>query len=203
MGEINECAPQRDEECPMNRHYPPADDEWQECEENTQQQPVTSPKVLGPASNTANSSTSVHGASKSSSTATAAEFKGPWKVPPICPPDALKKAIDAGVVHGSWKDWKNRPYDPSDDPWVTDDQSVGETGNKKPILQIFGNVVQSNADVAAAKAAAAAVDAMARQAADNVGGAGFPDPTANVPLRRRRQVQFQQLLLEVSNSCKK
>ena len=181
MNELMSVHRKEVKNAPMNRHYPPADDEWQECEENAQQQhPVTSPKVLGPASITANSSTSVHGASKSSSTATAAEFKGPWKVPPIAPPDSLKKAIDAGVVHGSWRDWKGRPYDPSDDPWVTDDQPVGETGNKKPILQIFGNVVQSNADVAAAKAAAAAVDAMA-QAADNVGGAGFPDPSANVP----------------------
>ena len=180
MNELMSVHRKEVKNAPMNRHYPPADDEWQECQENTQQ-PVTSPKVLGPASNTANSSTSVHGASKSSSTATAAEFKGPWKVPPIAPPDSLKKAIDAGVVHGSWRDWKGRPYDPSDDPWVTDDQPVGETGNKKPILQIFGNVVQSNADVAAAKAAAAAVDAMARQAADNVGAAGFPDPSANVP----------------------
>ena len=69
---------------------------------------------------------------------------------------------------------------------MTDDQNVeefkGQEGNKKPILQIFGNVVQSNADVAAAKAAAAAVDAMARRAtADNVGGAGFPDPVPTVP----------------------
>ena len=107
----------------MNRSYPPADNEGQECEENTQQpvHPVSSPKVLGPASTTANSSTSVHGASKSSSTANAAnEFKGPWKVPPIASPDALKKAIDAGVVQGGYKDWKgsqSRPYDPADDPY--------------------------------------------------------------------------------------
>ena len=40
----------------MNRSYPPDNDDWQECEENTQQpvHPVTSPKVLGPASTSAN-----------------------------------------------------------------------------------------------------------------------------------------------------
>ena len=91
MNELMSVHRKEVKNAPMNRHYPPADDEWQECQENTQQ-PVTSPKVLGPASNTANSSTSVHGASKSSSTATAVEFKGPWKVPPIAPPDSLKKA---------------------------------------------------------------------------------------------------------------
>ena len=97
--------------------------------EHSAASPGTSPKVLGPASTTANLSTSVNGSSKSSSTATATEFKGPWKVPPIAPPDAFKKAIDAGGVHGSynsWTGWQNRPYDPSDDPWVTDDQNVEE-----------------------------------------------------------------------------
>ena len=176
---------------PMNRNYPPADDDWQECEENTQQpvHPGTSPKVLGPASTSANSSTSVHGGPKSSSTANAAhESKGPWKVPPIAAPDALKKAMEAGVVQGGYKDWKGwqNHYDPADDPWVTDDQNLeevkGQEGNKKPILQLFGNVVQSNADAAAAKAAAAAVDAMARRAAsDNVGAAGFPSPVPTPP----------------------
>ena len=164
----------------MNRSYPPDTEEWQECEENTQQpvHPVTSPKVLGPASTSANSSTSVHGGAKGASTGTGAnESKGPWKVPPIAPPEALKRAMEKekeGLQSG-WKDWKGwqHYYNTADDPWVTDDQDVEEVKrqeNKKPILQIFGNVDQSSAD------------AMARRAvSDNVGAAGFPSPTPVPP----------------------
>ena len=178
---------------PMNRNYPPDTEEWQECDDNAQQpvQPVTSPKVLGPASTSANSSTSVHGNAKGASTGTGAnESKGPWKVPPIAPPEALKRAMEKekdGSLPSGWKDWKGwqHYYNPNDDPWVTDDQDVEEVKkqeNKKPILQLYGNVVQSNADAAAAKAAAAAVDAMAQRAAsDSVGAAGFPSPTPTPP----------------------
>ena len=194
---------------PMNRNYPPAD-------ENTQQpvHPGTSPKVLGPASTTANSSTSVHGSSKSSSTATATEFKGPWKVPPIAPPDALKKAIHAGVVHGSynsWKGWQNRPFDPSDDPWVTDDQNVeefkGQEGNKKPVLQLYGMLCKAMRMQPLPKL-------LLRQLMQWLGvlrlttleqqdlQSMFHLRLLHLRHRRRRQLQFLQLLLEVSNSCR-
>ena len=173
-GKINELMTAHRKEvknAAMNRSYPPADYEGQECEENTQQpvHPVSSPKVLGPASTTANSSTSVHGASKSSSTANAAnEFKGPWKVPPIASPDALKKAIDAGGVQGGYKDWKgsqSRPYDPADDPWVADDQGVeeqkGQEGTRSRSCRF--SAMLCRATQTAAKAAAAAVEAMAEE----------------------------------------
>ena len=200
---------------PMNRNYPPDTEEWQECDDSAQQpvQPVTSPKVLGPASTSANSSTSVHGNAKGASTGTGAnESKGPWKVPPIAPPEALKRAMEKekdGSLPSGWKDWKGwqHYYNPNDDPWVTDDQDVEEVKkqeNKKPILQLYGNVVQSNADAAAAKAAAAAVDAMAQRAAsDSVGAAGFPSPH-RLHLHHLQSLQLQplQLLLAV-NSCRR
>ena len=56
--------------------------------------------------------------------------------------------------------------------------------NDKPVIQIFGNVVQKNADIAEAKAAAAAIAEIAnRYCADGDGqSAGFPKFNAQVPL---------------------
>ena len=111
-------------------------------------------------------------------------------------------------MQGGWKDWKGwqHHYDTAADPWVTDDQSVEEVkgqDNKKPILQLFRNVVQSNADAAAAKAAAAAVDAMAHRAtSDNIGAAGFPSPAPTPPPPPAKSSAPALQLLLVVNSCK-
>ena len=112
MNELMSVHRKEVKNAPMNRHYPPADDEWQECQENTQQQPVTSPKVLGPASNTANSSTSVHGASKSSSTATAVEFKGPCKATsPVSAAALGSEQLLQELIKGKGKDDKGKGKD--------------------------------------------------------------------------------------------
>ena len=65
-----------------------------------------------------------------------------------------------------------------------DEDDVKDPKNDKPVIQLFGNVVQKNADIAEAKAAAAAIaDIANRYCADADGqSAGFPKFNAQVPL---------------------
>ena len=165
---------------PMNRPYPADDDDWKECEESH-----------GPAS-----PAPVHGQASNSSDVKAppgalwpeAYTQNSFKVPPTGPPPTLQQAggnsgiVDAREYH---KKWQDRPYDPNDDPWIEDVDKDGKK-NDKPVIQIFGNVVQKDVDakVAEAKAAAAAIaEITARFCADGDShSAGFPKFNAQVPL---------------------
>ena len=181
-GKMNELLTVHNKEvknAPMNRHYPPDDEEWKECEES--QVPPSPSKVYAP--------------SGANSAAGSADNKAPpgalwpdaynqnaWKVPPIAPPPTLQQAggnsgfVDAREYH---KKWQDRPYDPNDDPWIEDvdkDQKSDE-----PVIQLYGNVEQQNADIAEAKKAAAAI-ANRYCAPDEGNSAGFPQFNAQVPL---------------------
>ena len=109
-----------------------------------------------------------------------------WKVPPTAPPPTLQQAggnsgfVDAREYR---KKWQDRPYDPNDDPWIEDVDKDGKKSDK-PVIQLFGNVVQKNADIAEAKAAAAAIAEIANRycAPDEGNSAGFPQFNAQVPL---------------------
>ena len=108
-----------------------------------------------------------------------------WKVPPTAPPPTLQQAggnsgfVDAREYH---KKWQDRPYDPNDDPWIEDGDK--DAKSDKPVIQLFGNVVQKNADIAEAKAAAAAIAEIANRycAREEGHSAGFPKFNAQVPL---------------------
>jgi len=191
-GKMNELLTVHKKEvknAPMNRQYPP-DDDWEECDEGSQPpvQPASNPMSFGPASATGNS-TAPAATGKAPAGALWPEAYGDhatWKVPPTSPPKTLQQAgassgiRDAREYH---KKWQDRPYDPNDDPRIEDVQR-DEKPNDKPVLQIFGNVVQANADAADAQAAAATLEGMARRmgAGDNVGSAGFPQFNAQVPV---------------------
>jgi hypothetical protein len=170
-GKMNELLTVHKKEvknAPMNRQYPP-DDDWQECDEGSQPpvQPASNPMSFGPASATGNS-TAPAATGKAPAGALWPEAYGDhatWKVPPTLPPKTLQQAgassgiRDAREYH---KKGQDRPYDPNDDPWIEDVQK-DEKPNDKPVIQLFGNVVQKNADLAEAKAAAAAIAAIAQQ----------------------------------------
>ena len=109
-----------------------------------------------------------------------------WKVPPTAPPPTLQQSggnsgfVDAREYH---KEWQDRPYDPNDDPWIEDVDKDGKKSDK-PVIQLFGNVDQKNADLAEAKAAAAAIAQIANRycAPEDGISAGFPQFNAQVPL---------------------
>ena len=184
-GKMNELLTVHKKEvknAPMNRHYPPDDDDWKDCEES--QVPPSPSKVHAPTG--ANSSAgSADNKAPPGALWPDAYNQNAWKVPPIAPPPTLQQAggnsgfVDAREYH---KKWQDRPYDPNDDPWIEDE--VKDPKNDKPVIQIFGNVVQKNADIAEAKAAAAAIAEIAnRYCADGDGqSAGFPKFNAQVPL---------------------
>ena len=149
-GKMNELLTVHKKEvknAPMNRTYPP-DDDWQECNEG-------------------------HPADKNSSTNSNAGKAPPgalwpddpaWKVPPASPPKNLQQGASSGFrdAREYHKKWQDRPYDPNDDPWI-EDVEKDDKPKDKPVIQIYGNVVQKNADLAEAKAAAAAIAAIANQ----------------------------------------
>ena len=170
-GKMNELLTVHKKEvknAPMNRTYPP-DDDWQECNEG-------------------------HPADKNSSTNSNAGKAPPgalwpddpaWKVPPASPPKNLQQGASSGIrdAREYHKKWQDRPYDPNDDPWI-EDVEKDDKPKDKPVIQIYGNVVQKNADLAEAKAAAAAIAAIANQYChpDEGGSAGFPKFNAQVPI---------------------
>ena len=105
----------------------------------------------------------------------------------MAPPKNLQQGARSGIrdAREYHRKWQDRPYDPNDDPWIEDVQK-DEKPNDKPVIQLFGNVVQKNADLAEAKAAAAAIAAIAQQycAPDegNSNSAGFPKFSGQVPI---------------------
>ena len=173
---------------PMNRHYPPDDDEWKDGEENSQQhvQPTTTPKAHGPLAADSAAGSSESKAPPGGLWPEAHAQQGRWKVPPTAPPATLQQAgVNSGIKDAReyHKKWQDRPYDPNDDPWIEDVEKDNKM-NDKPVIQLFGNVVQENADLAEAKAAAAAIVDIARRycAPDEGNSAGFPQFNAQVPL---------------------
>ena len=184
-GKMNELLTVHKKEvknAPMNRHYPPDDDEWKDCEES--QVPPSPSKVHAP-SGTNSSAGSADNKAPPGALWPDAYNQSAWKVPPIAPPPTLQQAggnsgfVDAREYH---KKWQDRPYDPNDDPWIEDGDK--DPKNDKPVIQFFGNVVQKNADIAEAKAAAAAIAEIANRycAPDEGHSAGFPKFNAQVPL---------------------
>ena len=188
-GKMNELLTVHNKEAknaPMNRHYPPDDDDWKECEENSQSQvPASPPKVHEP-STTNSAAGSADNQAPPGALWPEAYSQHAWKVPPTAPPSTLQQSggnsgfIDAREYH---KKWQDRPYDPNDDPWIEEVDKDGKK-NEKPVIQLFGNVVQKNADLAEAKAAAAAIAEIANRycAPDEGNSAGFPQFNAQVPL---------------------
>ena len=150
---------------PMNRPYPP-DDEWQECEEgHPPEKTAGAPKSFGPASASGNSTApAATGKAPAGALWPEAYSDASWKVPPMSPPKNLQQGASSGIrdAREYHKKGQDRPYDPNDDPWIEDVQK-DEKPNDKPVIQLFGNVVQKNADLAEAKAAAAAIAAIAQQ----------------------------------------
>ena len=184
-GKMNELLTVHKKEvknAPMNRHYPPDDEEWKDCEES--QVPPSPSKVHTP-SGTNSAAGSADNKTPPGALWPDAYNQNAWKVPPIAPPPTLQQAggnsgfVDAREYH---KKWQDRPYDPNDDPWIEDGDK--DPKNDKPVIQLFGNVVQKNADIAEAKAAAAAIAEIANRycAPDEGHSAGFPKFNAQVPL---------------------
>ena len=137
---------------PMNRHYPPDDDEWKDGEENSQQhvQPTTTPKAHGPLAADSAAGSSESKAPPGGLWPEAYAQQGGWKVPPTAPPATLQQAgVNSGIKDAReyHKKWQDRPYDPNDDPWIEDVEKDNKM-NDKPVIQLFGNVVQENADLA-------------------------------------------------------
>jgi hypothetical protein len=160
---------------PMNRPYPP-DDEWQEYEEGHPPEKNSSGNSSAPAAT---------GKAPSGALWPEAYNDPAWKVPPMSPPKNLQQGASSGIrdAREYHKRWQDRPYDPNDDPWIEDVQKE-EKPKDKPVIQLFGNVVQKNADLAEAKAAAAAIAAIAQQycAPDEGSSAGFLKFNAQVPI---------------------
>ena len=184
-GKMNELLTVHKKEvknAPMNRHYPPDDDDWKDCEES--QVPPSPSKVHAP-TGTNSSAGSADNKAPPGALWPDAYNQNAWKVPPITPPPTLQQAggnsgyVDAREYH---KKWQDRPYDPNDDPWIEDVDK--DPKNDKPVIQLFGNVVQKNADIAEAKKAAAAIAEIANRycAPEEGNSAGFPKFNAQVPL---------------------
>ena len=178
---------------PMNRPYPADDDDWKDCEES--HAPASPAPVHGQASNSSD------GKAPPGALWPEAYTQNSYKVPPMGPPPNLQQAggnsgiVDAREYH---KKWQDRPYDPNDDPWIEEVDKDAKK-NDKPVIQLFGNVVQQNADArdaeakaaaaaeakaAEAKAAAAAIADIAKRFCDDGSShsAGFPKFNAQVPL---------------------
>ena len=180
-GKMNELLTVHKKEvknAPMNRPYPPDDDDWKDCMES--HVPPSPSKVHAPTG----SNSSAASAAPPGALWPDAYSQNAYKVPPTTPPPTLQAGGNSGIVDAReyHKKWQDRPYDPNDDPWIEDD--VKDPKNDKPVIQLFGNVVQKNADIAEAKAAAAAIAEIAnRYCADADGqSAGFPKFNAQVPL---------------------
>ena len=180
-GKMNELLTVHKKEvknAPMNRPYPPDDDDWKDCMES--HVPPSRSKVHAPTG----SNSSAASAAPPGALWPDAYNQNAYKVPPTTPPPTLQAGGNSGIVDAReyHKKWQDRPYDPNDDPWIEDD--VKDPKNDKPVIQLFGNVVQKNAEIAEAKAAAAAIAEIAnRYCADADGqSAGFPKFNAQVPL---------------------
>eukprot|EP00435_Cladocopium_sp_Y103_P038134 s2311_g10.t1 len=112
---------------------------------------------------------------------------GPWKSPPVTPPEGLEPPVEEvrprekmmhRTAHGGVTYQDKYPYDPKDDPWHTEgplDPNPNAIRGERPVLTLYGKVQQQSA--AAAKAAFAASQraaaAMAQSATQN-SSAGFP-----------------------------
>ena len=162
----------------MNRPYPPDDDEWKDCVES--HVPPSPSKVHAPTG----SNSSAASAAPPGALWPDAYSQNAYKVPPATPPPTLQTGGNSGIVDAReyHKKWQDRPYDPNDDPWIEGD--VKDPKNDKPVIQLFGNVVQKNAEIAEAKAAAAAIAEIANRFCADADGqsAGFPKFNAQVPL---------------------
>ena len=159
-GKMNELLTVHKKEvknAPMNRPYPPEDDDWKDCMES--HVPPSPSKVHAPTG----SNSSAASAAPPGALWPDAYSQNAYKVPPTTPPPTLQAGGNSGIVDAReyHKKWQDRPYDPNDDPWIEDDAK--DPKNDKPVIQLFGNVVQKNADIAEAKAAAAAIAEIANR----------------------------------------
>ena len=175
-GKVNEWMTVHRKEtknAPMNKDWGPAlDDDWQECEDDGQphQQPVKPPPGNLPP-----------GARPLPGYASSNAANVQWKSPPDMPPLNLNsmqvgKGSNKGWSYGYGHGYHTAPYDPNDDPWVEGKEQIEEVrGNAstKPVLEIFGEVDQSNATTAQ-KAVDAAMQRAAETAAAAAAAAGFP-----------------------------
>eukprot|EP00435_Cladocopium_sp_Y103_P003060 s5664_g1.t1 len=112
---------------------------------------------------------------------------GPWKSPPVTPPEGLDPPVEEPrprekmmhrTAYGGVTYQDKYPYDPKDDPWHTEgplDPNPNAIRGERPVLTLYGKVQQQSA--AAAKAAFAASQraaaGMAQSATQN-SSAGFP-----------------------------
>jgi len=99
----------------MNRHYPPDDDEWKDCEETSQQHvhPSTPPKVHGPPAADSAAGSAENKAPPGALWPEAYAQQGAWKVPPSAPPPTLQQTgVNSGIrdAREYYKKWQDRPY---------------------------------------------------------------------------------------------
>ena len=113
-GKMNELLTVHKKEvknAPMNRPYPPDDDDWKDCMES--HVPPSPSKVHAPTGS--NSSAAPPGALWPD-----AYSQNAYKVPPATPPPALQAGGNSGIVDAReyHKKWQDRPYDPNHNPWM-------------------------------------------------------------------------------------
>ena len=119
-GKMNELLTVHKKEvknAPMNRHYPPDDDDWKECEES--HVPPSPSKVHAP-TGTNSSAASLHhlvpyGRMPTTRMHTRCHRQ---HLRLLCKLEAIQGFVDAREYH---KKWQDSPYDPNDDPWIEDD----------------------------------------------------------------------------------
>ena len=98
-GKMNELLTVHKKEvknAPMNRHYPPDDDEWKDCEES--QVPPSPSKVHAP-SGTNSSAGSADNKAPPGALWPDAYNQNAWKVPPIAPPPTFATSWREFRVH--------------------------------------------------------------------------------------------------------
>ena len=133
-GKMNELLTVHKKEvknAPMNRPYPPDDDDWKDCMES--HVPPSPSKVHAPTG----SNSSAASAAPPGALWPDAYSQNAYKVPPATPPPTLQAGGNSGIVDAReyHKKWQDRPYDPNDDPWIEDD--VKDPKNDKPVIQLL------------------------------------------------------------------